>query len=547
MTPTLPHIWTPKVEIDWTASGLYDSPYADVTRDTAADPGVSIDMGRDGGRSLNPPKVPALDFELRNDTARYSNEKPTSPVYQLVTPGTPVRVSATYGAVDRYRAHTPYTEDDPYRGVAYWPLATTRIDEVRQSTPWGAQRVSVSALGTSSVLVGRQVTVPLQTNIRTDQAVTLVLDAAGWPSDTRSIAFGDTLLLYWWVDERSAWEVLVELLASEGPGALYEDAEGVLHFEGRNYRAVTARCQTAQSVWFDVGQSESDAYRTHDLYRAHDLYRGGTSALYFQTLDYEPGWRNLYARSTYGITRRTLGALGPVWNYGGDLTLSAGQVLTLFARPQDPFQGAVTPALTTDYTVSSGAVTVALTYTSGFLAIITLTAGGSGALVSGPSTSLTTGIQLRAQPLTKVSQLIAASTLSTASSAATYLGIQTLTVAGWPEVDIAMATAVCDSWVARYNVARPSVTLGIAAVDREHFQQIVQRSVSDRIRLTERNTGIEADAWIEARQITLAGAGGRSCLAVWACELCDTLTGDVWGSSPTDPSGAVWDAAHWGR
>lgn len=540
--PTLPAIWRPKVEIDWTLSGTFSGPYDNVTADTAADPGLSIDTGRDGGRSLNPPKVPSVDFELRNDHRRYSNEAPTSPVYQLVTPGTPVRVSATYGSVDRYRGTDGYRAHDPYRGVAYWALATARIDDVTQATPWGSQRVSVAALGTTSVLVGRTVTVAMQTNIRTDQAVTLVLDAAAWPSDKRAIAFGDTLLLYWWADERSAWELLVELLASEGPGALYEDAEGVLHFEGRNYRAVTPRCQTAQSTWFDIGSTPSDAYRTHDLYRAHDLYRGSSSSLYFETLDYSPGWRNIYARATYAVNRRTLGALAPVWAYGGDLTLSAGQVLTLFVRPQDPFQAAVTPALTTDYTVSSGAATVTLTYTSGFLAIITLTAGGAGAVVRGPAAAPGGGLQLRAQPLTKAAELTAVSTLSTTSSAATYLGIQTLAVAGWPEVDIAMASAVCDSWVARYNVQRPTVTLGIRAVDVQHFQEIVQRQVSDRIRLVERNTGIAADAWIEARHIELSGFGGRACMAVWACELCDHLSGDVWDGSTT-----LWDLAHWGR
>ncbi|HKV71934.1 MAG TPA: hypothetical protein VJN62_11845, partial [Gemmatimonadales bacterium] len=78
--------------------------------------------------------------------------------------------------------------------------------------------------------------------IRTDQAIALVLDAAGWPSGKRALSPGDTTLLFWWADERSAWELLVELLASEGPGTLYEDGDGVLPFasiEGTR-RAVSA-------------------------------------------------------------------------------------------------------------------------------------------------------------------------------------------------------------------------------------------------------------------------------------------------------------------
>ena len=546
-SPTLPSIWRPKIEIDWTASGDFSGPYDNVTRDAAADPGLTVDMGRDGGRALNPPKVPAVDFSLRNDHGRYSQESPTSPVYQLVTPGTPVRVTADFGAARLYRSATAYRAHVPYRGLTTWTIASARIDEVTQSTPWGQQRVAVAALGSTSTLVGRQVTVPLKTNIRTDEAVAFVLDAAGWPSDKRAISFGDTLLLYWWVDERSAWEVLVELLASEGPGALYEDADGVLHFEGRNYRAITARCQTPQATFFDIGLTPSRPYRSDVRYRGHHLYRGATSALYFQSLDYSPGWRNLYARATYGVNRRATGALAPVWSYGGDVTLAAGRSVTLFARPSDPFQNAVSPVLGTDYTVTSGSVTVTLTYTSGVLAILTLVAGGSGALVRGPTASPTTGLQLRAQPLTRTAELIAASTIDTASSVATYLGLQTLSVAGWPEVDPATAQAVCDAWVSRYNVQRPTVTLRIQATDARHFEQIVGRRVSDRIRLVERNTGIQADAWIESRQIVMTGYGGRSVSAVWQCELCDTLTGDVWGATPTDPFGAVWDLSHWGR
>ena len=339
-------LYVPHVRISWDGTGAFTGPYDDVTADTAAEPGLTIDSGRDGARSLNPPKVPSADFTLRNDTARYSQENPISPVYQRVTPGTPVQVSATYGAVDRYTAAGPYDADDTYDGIGTWQLATTRIDAISQDATLGSQLVAIETLGTSSLLVGRIITVPLATDVRTDQAVALVLDAAGWPPGLRAISLGDSLLRYFWVDEGSAWQALLDITASEGAGScLYQASDGVLHWENRNYRAVTPRSATTQATFFDVlaGSATSTLYTEARPYTEADLYDGATSGLYFESLQYEPGWRQIYGRATYPTTRREIGALGVVWRYGADLVLTAGQTRTLIARPSDPFVSAVSP------------------------------------------------------------------------------------------------------------------------------------------------------------------------------------------------------------
>jgi hypothetical protein len=543
MTAPLPSLYAPKVEVSWDGSGTFAGPYDDVTRDAAADPGLVIDTGRDGARTMNPPKVPSASFTLRNDTARYSHESSSSPVYQLVTPGTPVRVSASYGAVDRYTATGLYTAEDTYDGVGTWRLATTRIDEISQDAALGQQRVAVNTLGLSSTLVGRVITVPIATDRRTDECIALVLDAAGWPVDTRALSLGDTIIRYFWVDEGSAWDALLSITAAEGPGAcLYEDADGVLRWEGRNYRAVTPRSVTPQATFFDTGFAPSTAYTEPSLYTETDLYDGGTSALYFQELQYTPGWRNIFARATYPTTTRQLGALGMVWQYGSVLNLTAGQQRTIIARPQDPFMNAVSPAVTTDYVVSAGSATVTLTYTSGLVAFISITAGGGGCTISGPAADPARGLQLRAQPLSILSQSVVQSTLPMTSSAETYLGLQTLALGGWPEIDVASAEAVCDAWVERYNVERPQIIMTVRAGDRKHLEQIIHREVSDRVTIRERNTGLNGDVWIESREITAVGAGGRALAVTWGTEQVAVTTGDLWDASTT-----LWDSAHWGR
>jgi hypothetical protein len=540
VTP-LPALYRPKVFVDWAADGTFTGPADDVTLDTAADPGIAIDAGRDGSRALNPPKVPSVSFELRNDHRRYSNEYAGSAAYQLVRPGTPISIVANYGESRAYRSATAYRADVPYRGVAVWTLARARLDEASQNAVLGQQRVRINGLGASSVLVGKAVTIPLQTAIRTDQAVALVLDAAGWPAAARAISPGSTTLLYWWADARSAWDLLVELTASEGPGTMYEDADGTFHWEGRGYRSSTARCTTSQAVFGETAAQGTKPYRAAALYRDDARYRGSNEGLYFTALQYQPGWKYVYASATYPTRRRAAGTPGTVvWQYGSTLTLAAGAVQTLFARPADPFTAAFAPTAVTDYVVTAGSATVALTYTSGFLAIVVITAGGSGATITGPAGASTTGIQLRATPLPVASETLAASSIDTTSSQTAYGAVQTLAVAGWPEIDPAMAQGVCNAWVERYRVQRPQVTISVRAADAAHFHEIVARQVSDRITLRSENTGVEGDVWIESREIVMAGAGGRYLEVIWQCEKVDTLVGFVWDGVPS-----LWDSAIW--
>ena len=85
------------VRVSWEGDGLFTGPFDDVTGDVLGDPGVTIDLGRDGARQLSPPKVASADFVLRNDTSIYSQENAGSPVYQRVLPGRPVHIEITAG------------------------------------------------------------------------------------------------------------------------------------------------------------------------------------------------------------------------------------------------------------------------------------------------------------------------------------------------------------------------------------------------------------------------------------------------------------------
>lgn len=531
---------TPKVLVSWNGTGTFDGPYDDVTGDVFGEPGLTIAAGKDGSRTLDPPKVVSAGFELINDDGTYSQERPSSPVYQLVIPGRAVKIQALVGATDHYDAHTPYDETDPYDGLAAYDVARCAIDGISQTTELGNYRVKFDTLGIETLLVAGAVTVAVMNAPRVDQCVTAILDAVGWPADKRSVAVSDTTLLYWWCDDRSPWDALLELLRAEGPGALYVDGNAVFHFENRNYRTITSRSTTSQASFFDKDAGHASAYDETDPYDMTDFYDGRASGLWFTALSYDPGFRNIYNRATYATKRRQVVSIGRVWDYGGSITLAPSETRTVIARPSDLFQNAVTPREGTDYVVSAGSATVALTYSSGFVAFITITAGGSGATIAGVTT---TGIQLRAESLPVVDETTMQNRVDASTSIAKFSPIpgqdipRVLQVGGWPEIDQPNAQSVCDAWVNRYMVQRPAVTIALRNANFAHVLQMLRRAVSDRITLLERNTGLSADVWINSIQHQANGGG------VWAtilgCEKVEEVGGGIWDLS-------LWDTGVWG-
>ena len=507
------------VEISLDGSGDYDGPHDDVTMAVAVAPGITLDEGREGARSLLPPKVPSLGYELHNESGQYSLENPGGIAYQLLLPGRPTRVTAYQGQTRDYDSDVEYDADVFYDGgLGPYTIASGAIDDISQTTDLGHQRVSLANLGTLGVLLHQNVTVAVQASIRTDQAIELLLDEAGWPAGLRDISVGDTTLAYWWCDERRPWDAILELLASEGPCQFYQDRDGIVHFENRNYRAITTRAMDSQASFADVDD-------------------GG---LWFTGLSYDPGFKSLYNRATYSTRRRALaGSPSVIWSYGTTLSLSANQSITLIVKPTAPFQSAITPASGTDYTVSAGSLSsVTLSATSGLVAFLTLTAGAGGATA--------TGLQLRAQPLTVVSETVVQNSIDTSDSIAKYSPIpganvpRTLSVQGWPEIEPIGAQAVCDAWVSRYQEQHPQVSILVRNADAEHLVQILERQVSDRITLTEANTGLSADVWVETKQTRISGAGGRTIECVLGCELTSVLTGAIWDVSEWSDPAAVW-------
>jgi hypothetical protein len=495
------------VRIDWYADGDYDDAVDDVSGRVLANPGLTIESGRDTARSTGPPMIGISEFVLDNRDRALSPENATSLIYQYIVPGRPVQIQALHGSRSPYREHTPYRENDPYRGVAAFALGAGQLETMQHQPGWGQQTVAISALSTMKHLKRRIVSVELQGPITTDTAVNLVLNAAGWPPDRRVVHISDSVLQLFWVDERPAWDVLVELVATEGPGSLlYQDGAGILYWKNRNHRATDVRSVNVQAQLVDGT----------DLIGPFDLP--------YTELQYDPRWVDIITRATVATKwRQAAAAPEVVWKLGAALTMTQ-IVHTLYARPPDPFVAAITPALGTDYTVSGGTASVALAWANGAVAKLTVTA-----LTGSPTVN---DLQLRARPYPVVGETQIEASVTVPDETLE----KTLAVSAWPELAPEHAQAICNAYIDRFQESRPSLVVRIPATDGRTLKAILRVQISDRLTVFNRELGLASDVFVEKIRHEI-GRGGRHVLVL----SCEPATGIGTAGAIWDHPGSVWD------
>lgn len=452
---------TVKAFINWSDSTTYTGTGEDVTARVLAERGMTMERGRDQLRALAPPMAGKLDFALDNRSRDYSTENAASPLAAQLRPGHRVRVTATAAG------GTTYT------------LATALLDDLPQEPALGARSVGVPCLGMLSRLAGQSVTTAVYQGITTDVAIHAILDAVGWPAAERAIQTGATILAWWWLEGVDAFQALRALLNTEGPGAaLYERGDGYLVFEDRHYRILTARANTSQATIRDSGASP---------------WHGGPFTL-------APNLKNVINRAELPVKIRTPQPLAQVWALGANLILAANTTTRLIVRDAggEPFIEAVVPQLGPDYTLLAGTVTLTLDRTSGRAATLTLVAGAGGATI--------TALQLRARRLV-ATEVRVYNTVDTSASQAKY-GMRTWTAETWPEIDLLMAQDLANGIVNLYQEPRASAMITVPGDDAAMLAQCLAREVSDRITVTEAQSGLNTAMTIE-RIAHAIGVRGR--------------------------------------
>lgn len=120
-------------------------------------------------------------------------------------------------------------------------LFTGRIEDIEPSGGIGNRKVLITAYDGLRDLAEVDVPAELQKAIRTDEGITAVLDASGWPAAERSLDAGNDTLGYWWTPGGEKAKQTCDDLARSEFGAFYMTAEGKAKFVNRrNYNTAEA-------------------------------------------------------------------------------------------------------------------------------------------------------------------------------------------------------------------------------------------------------------------------------------------------------------------
>ena len=360
-----------------------------------------------------------------------------------------------------------------------WAALTVGSGLTETSTPVGTRTTDVG----SALVIGNNAGATATADARIDEIALLsdtvtAAEAAALASRAldapRHLDTGKTTLAWWWLDEQDAFEALRALWASEGPGAnVYEDGTGAIVFKNRHARVTETRSTAVQQTFRSA--------------------TGAVEPLLSMPYQFDPGFLNVVNRCSATVKTRAAAASAEIWALGSTITLAASETRKYGARQADgtPFNAAVTPTSGGgDYTVSAGSLSnVTLDRTSGASVTITLTAGSSGATV--------TGLRLRAASVPVTNTIQVEGTVDTAASQEQH-GVQTYTIPLRAEVAVDDAQNFCNAVEGYYQEGRPTAVLTVLGnLAAARLTAALSLEVGDRVRVIEGNTSIDKQFHLE--------------------------------------------------
>jgi hypothetical protein len=471
-----------RVEIDWDKSGSYSDVGDNVTSLVRPiQQAIAVEYGRDTVTALAPTVSGRGSLVLDNRDRRFSPRATTlangtsNPLYGKIKPARPVKITRTISATD-YVLFIGHTDDNPINPDP------------------DSKNVNISLVDSLADFRGLTITTGLYSGIRTGQAIGYILDACGWSASLRDLDAGATVIPWWWADGKDALTALEEIIRSEGPPALLTiGADGAIVFKDRHHRLLDSASITSQSTWRGSGVLEPV------------MQRGFT---------YNESWANIVNTGSATVDVRTPQEVQPVFTNDSLISLSAGEQRLISAAATDPFYGAVAPEAVTDYILLSGAVTTALTNTSGTSAAIILTAGAAGAVIS--------GLQLRAQPVT-----VAYSVQVSSSDSTSIASFGSRSFPGdlpWCGPDDAQA--VLETTVSQRSQPLPVLSARfVIGNNLAKAAAILVRDLSDRVTVVEPETALNNDVYVESIAHELTGTFDHA--VTFGLELAPTLPTNI--------------------
>jgi len=444
-----------QIAVDWAADGDFSDPHDNVTDDVLSRGPLTFAYGRDQTRAFSPPQVGTIGFSLCNTDRLYSPENPASPLADDFSPAAPIRAEVV---VD---------------GTLY-PLVRGRVDDFTVHADRGD--TSVDIVGQDNLaLLDTEISTELYAARRTGELMHIILDAVGW-TGPRDIDLGATHIPYWWADATDAFSAMAELLQAEGPPSIaYAAGDGTFVFRDRHHRLTRDESLDPQAIFYA---------NARDLCNAPAVT--GTHQ-YLEPFDYVHGLKDIANVISFDVEERRLAAgLEVVWESDATITLGLGESTQISVRTNDPFTEAADLRPGIDVISSgTGALQMALSRRSGQSLVITLRAVGGAVTV--------TRLQLRARPLetVRVQRVAADDAVSIARHGRrSYPG--DVGGAGFHD-----AYAITQLLLAHYAQRRPTVQLRIVSSDASHYEQVLRRTISDRVTVRNGELGLDADFFIE--------------------------------------------------
>ena len=306
-----------EVLVDW-AGDEYGDAIDDITSDVLEwDSFVGADSVDLTGQTI----VGQMTAELDNSAGKYNSFNTSSPLTGLILPNRRIRV----------RSIKPVVRD-------LWAGYLIRIQPSISSGQ--AQTATLEAAGAGQIFDSK-IRVGMQTNIRTDEAFTEILDQLDWPAADRHIPVnGSITMTRWFADDDVLALGLMRDITNTERGRYTERPDGVMQFEARDYRA-TGKRLVEQANYSD---DPSDSLGFHSIRQIDTL-------------------RNLYNEFRGAVRIFSVESIATLWtdpqaNTTGDaISLAVGDSVTIWARFPNPDSDTkaqsvnawTTPAATTDF------------------------------------------------------------------------------------------------------------------------------------------------------------------------------------------------------
>lgn len=427
----------------------------DLVGDDMLSDGATWAYGRDQTRQTSPAALGTAAFNVTNVNRTYSPDWPTSPLN---------------GNLDAAR---PMTGQVVFNGTVY-PLFCGRTDNYGLTADLNNRSVQFTFMDLQSVIQNNPVTTGLYNGLRTGAAVDIVLDAAGW-TGPRDIDLGATVMPWWWLDNTKAGAALDDLVKSEGPPSIFYIApDGTATFRDRTHRLLRDASTTVQGH-FSAAEIDCAAPAV-------------TGLTFTAPFTYQNGWRDIINTVNFQVSQREVqGTPSVVWSTTNLIPVSNGQTVTLNAVSSDPFLAAQVPVAGTDFTFTgAGTPVITLSQTNGLSAQIMITALGADVLLQ--------GLQLQActVPVVRTVSVQMQDPVSVSQH-----GSQQGSDTSLPWAGVEDAQAIAEIILLRYAQRRPIVQLRVASKDPVHYLQVLQRTISDLVQITNGETGTDTTFYVE--------------------------------------------------